>query len=257
MAITAIDYALWRGMKQSGVLPERPDVLELGEANWYGDVGLPQLALDIRTFVKDQDVATELLRELTDCARGQTVWLFQVARTFYRTFLGYRSKVAIDLNGTGLALQFDLNEPLPIANLFDIVINTGTAEHVFDQRQFFQTAHERCRPGGFMMHNFPLTGWFDHGFYSHGPTFVADLAAANGYGIACWLLGSLEPAWCQQVDSLEEIHALQRDGKIPANSLQYVLFQKAAEETPFRVPQQGYYFSTLSQSSLTDWEKMR
>jgi SAM-dependent methyltransferase len=257
VAITHVDYLLWRGVAQAKILPPKPDLLELGESNWYQDVDLAQLAVDIREFITDPDDRDDLLRQLTDFGQREQDRLFQIARVFYQTFLRYRSKVAIDLHGTELALKFDLNEPLPIANLFDVVVNVGTAEHVFNQDQFFRTAHERCKPGGYMMHNLPLTGWFDHGFYSYGPTFVVDLAAANNYRIVCWLLGSLDPPSVQQVANMEAVHALQREGKIPPNCLQYVLYRKGPEETPFHQPMQGYYAGTLSQEAAKDWSSMR
>jgi hypothetical protein len=70
---------------------------------------------------------------------------------------------------------------------FHVVINSGTAEHVFNACQFFKTVHERTFPGGLMIHAFPFVGWLDHGFYNFNPTLIADLAAANQYAFLIWV----------------------------------------------------------------------
>jgi hypothetical protein len=41
MAIARMDIEMWEALKAKGVLPPAPLVLELGEANWYGDVPAP------------------------------------------------------------------------------------------------------------------------------------------------------------------------------------------------------------------------
>ncbi len=153
MAIDRAAIALWRALKPH--LPFRPDVLEIGQANYYGDVPVADVP------------------ELADAA---DLDLWAKARLFYGRLLD-----AVDLQGTSAAWRHDLNEPMPVALLYDIVINTGTTEHVFDQRQVFETIHDRTKLGGLMVHAFPVGGCKDHGFYTYSPCLLADLAKANGY----------------------------------------------------------------------------
>jgi len=190
MAISRGDIALWKELK--GKIPARPSVLEIGEANWFGDVEV--------SSVPGMDASNP------DS--------FALGKAFYRAVLDYSRIVSIDMNGT-TALAYDLNEPVPLAETFDIVINTGTAEHVFDQRQVFETIHERTKVGGLMVHCFPIAGCTDHGFYTHSPCLVRELSRANGYA----LLAAVE----------------MHDGP---DKLVYIAWRKTSDK-PFKCPQQG------------------
>ncbi len=79
---------------------------------------------------------------------------------------------------------FDLNQgSLPKGDIgaFDLILNCGTSEHVFNQWNLFKTIHEAVKPGGIMYHRVPLTGHLDHGYFTYQPRFFFDLAKANGY----------------------------------------------------------------------------
>ena len=39
MALTGVDYEVYASLRRSNLLPSRPRVLELGESEWYGDIG--------------------------------------------------------------------------------------------------------------------------------------------------------------------------------------------------------------------------
>lgn len=194
MALTAADVALWDTLTALGVIPACPRVLEIGEANWFGDMPPPEGCQD-------------------ECA-------FNVARKFYKKVLNYARIMAVDLNGK-TALPLDLNQPLPLDRdqVFDVIINSGTAEHVFDQRQLMQTIHERCTVGGLMVHAVPWKGWNNHGFYCFQPCFFADLARANHYALvhqSVWQSGqAAEP-----------------------DVMAYMALRKVKDE-PFRVPMQS------------------
>ena len=152
------------------------------------------------------------------------------ARRFYGDTLDYREIVSVDLNGTPDAIPLDLNEPLPTEPPFhvpfDVVINTGTLEHVFDQRRAWQTVHEQTAVGGIMVHSLPVAGWPDHGFYCYQPCFLTDLEAANGY---------------------RPLAVVRSDDLGPAGSVQLHLAWRKERGGPFIVPQQGRY------AAARDW----
>ena len=50
MAITAGDRSLWRKLRELDAIPVMPDVLEMGKANWYGDVPPADFHADRREF---------------------------------------------------------------------------------------------------------------------------------------------------------------------------------------------------------------
>lgn len=214
MAIDAGAVQFWRALREKGLLPRDPRVLEIGEANWYGDVpaaDVPELA----GLTGEDDP-------------------FDVAKAFYRGFLGERADfVAVDGSGTERALRLDLNYPLPASlGKFGVTVNSGTAEHVFDQCQVFRTAHERTLPGGLMVHAAPASGWPDHGFYNYHPGLFRDLAAANGYEVL------LEMFWRHR--GRRKVSEAWADVMPAADLTLYVALRKDAD-APFRVPVQGRY----------------
>lgn len=81
---------------------------------------------------------------------------------------------------------FDLNhEDLPAHHqgAYDVVMNIGTTEHVFNQYNSFKVAHEAAHVGSYMVHQLPASGYTDHGYYMYAGRFFFELAAYNKYEI--------------------------------------------------------------------------
>ena len=149
MAIAAVDLFIFKKLKAAGVLPAHPSVLELGEAEWYGDASTETLCEDIDALIEDPDKREALHQQLVNTLAvnsPQQGW--DIAKVFYRVFLDYSKISAIDLHGTPAAQKLDLNQPVDLGEQFDVVINNGTAEHVFNVYQLFRSVHEMTRPGG-------------------------------------------------------------------------------------------------------------
>jgi hypothetical protein len=258
MAISAVDYIVFRELAKAHAIPPQPDVLELGEANWYGDVEVGQLVGDIQERC-GKERQTELLRRLEVLFSNLSVdgAYFDIAKVFYKTFLDYRSITAIDLHGTPSALRYNLNEPVSMDRQFHVVINTGTAEHVFNVFQFFRTVHECTCPGGLMIHAFPFMGWLDHGFYNFNPTLIADLAAANQYVLMLWVYSESQPFRFVQIKNIEQLHEMKKRGELHENSMLHAVMRKPQQENPFIPPMQGYYSGKLSDVAAQDWTKLK
>lgn len=222
MAITGADVEFWRLMGERKPIRHSPKVVEIGQANWYGDVPPPEGC----------DISTDEGR-------------FAAADRFWRDMLGaFHMRCAIDLHGTGddWVYPFDLNEPIDdeyFLGGFDLLVNTGTAEHVFNQHQFWKNCHDITAPGGTMVHGLPWVGWLNHGLYSYHPTFVFDLAAANGYEVLLMCITEIQPTRVVEVNVAEtqpvEVY-YDRDTMI-----QVAL--KKVNNAPFKVPFQGRYAS--------------
>jgi len=257
MAITGIEYNLFRSMREQNALPPGGDILELGEANWYGDVDLSVLGQDIYRFVPKED-RQSLFRHLDEVSRAQGPGiLWEIAKVFWQVFLQPRSMTAIDFHGTDKALKLDLNDPIDLQCRFDVVMNLGTVEHVFNVAQAFKTIHDHTRPGGLMIHGLPFSGWVDHGFYSFNPTFYWDLAGVNGYDVLVMLYAELDPVKLVQLETRERILELARDNGIGKNSLVYAVLRRPAEDRLFRLPVQGYYAGTISREASDAWKTLR
>ena len=259
MAITGIEYMLFRSLREQNGLPLGGDLLELGEANWYGgDVDLALFGQDIRRFAPEAE-RQAMFRRLDELSRmplTEAGW--DIAKLFWQTFFQPRSMTAIDYNGTAQALRLDLNQPIDLQRQFDVVMDLGTAEHIFNVAQFFKTLHDHTRPGGVMVHGLPFAGWVDHGFYNFNPTFYWDLAAANGYAVRVAVYAELAPLRLESLPNRERILEMARDGKIGRNALIYVMLQRPADARPFRIPTQGYYArAAVSPEVATAWSELR
>jgi len=258
MAITTVDYIIFRKLKDSGLIPRRPSVLELGEAEWYGDVATQTLSESIDTYVPDAVGRDQLHQHMADviCAESRyKSW--DLAKIFYRVFLDFDRLLSIDLHGTPDAKAIDLNQPVDISERFDIVLNGGTAEHVFNVFQFFKTVHELTRPNGLMLHVMPFRGWLEHGFYCFNPTFYWDLAAANDYAVHILAYTELAPPKLIQLPDREKIVELARGGSLGENANLYSVMRKASREQDFRIPMQGLYAGAISKQMVEAWYALR
>lgn len=258
MAIAAVDLFIFRKLKDAGVFPARPSVLELGEAEWYGDTTTEALSEEIDAQVSDPALREELHQKLVDAICGESKYKsWDIAKIFYKAFLDYSRITAIDLHGTPDARPIDLNHPADLGEQFDFVINSGTGEHVFNVCEFFRNIHQFARPGGLMMHVMPFRGWLEHGFYSFNPTFYWDLAAANNYGILLLAYTEMNPPKIIQLKRREKIIEMADSGALGANANLCAVFRKRAAESEFRIPMQGVYGEGVSDEMLKAWHDMR
>lgn len=257
MAISVIEYQLVRTLQEQGLLPRGGDLLEVGEANWYGDISLDILRADIARFAAPERRA-ELLQQLeAAAAKSDARALYDLGKVFWHTFLSPASIAAIDFDGTEIAQKLDLNQPIELGRRFDIVHNAGTLEHVFDIAQAFRNIHNLTRPGGVMIHHAPFVGWVDHGFYALQPTLFWDLAEANNYHVATMIYGELNPPRLESLPSREAVLDMARDGRIGRNANLAAVLQRPHEEADFRIPMQGYYAGRISQEAVDAWSQLR
>jgi hypothetical protein len=257
MAITALEFMVLASFREHQILPLKPRVLELGESNWYGDVSSDRFEQEIRRLVASPSQRDLFLVQLHDMvSANRPAVLYELARLFFKAIVQAGDYSAIDPGTPGSRFRFDLNRPVPIVEQFDLTLNIGTAEHIFNVYQFFKTAHERTITGGLMMHSSPFTGWPDHGFFNFQPTFYFDLARANGYEVLSFICARLDPFEYVQVRNHEEIPQLIQAGKIPAGSHINVMFRKTVD-AEFVVPMQAYYAGALSKESARLWHELR
>lgn len=101
--------------------------------------------------------------------------------TAYDIFSGARTRI-FDLNFESLAEEH-------VAH-FDVVMNFGTTEHVFNQYNSFKVIHEACKVSGYMFHQVPAAGYVNHGYWIYSPKTFTELAHSNGYSVLdVWITG--------------------------------------------------------------------
>ena len=114
---------------------------------------------------------------------------FVHARVFFE-MLGVQEYVDIDkFDWDEPVLQHDLNLPVPaeLHDRFNLVLDGGAAEHVFDVRQVMANMVAMTRVGGSVVHIASLRP--DHGFYSFSPCFFFDFYKTNGFDeCVCYVL---------------------------------------------------------------------
>ncbi len=127
---------------------------------------------------------------------------------------------------------------------FDLIVNFGTTEHLMNQFNAYKVMHEAAKPGAYMFHQVPSTGYINHGYFCYNALMFKELAEANGYEIVdLWLNG---PNHMENVLDNARLFPGVTDYRLPGNDVEgfrnlplpasnvNVLFRKG-EERPFRV----------------------
>ena len=183
----------------------------------------------------------------------------------YFMSLGFKEYKSIDINGAYDSFQFDLNknilETYKFNQTYDLVINNGTGEHVFNQHALFLNFHNLTKVNGIMLNILPFIDWINHGFYNFNPIFFADLAASNKYEIIKISLANRNGAELKldgkNFDILfEQIKPHRKDTKFEkiieianekiGKNILLVVITRKLEEATFKTPLQGKYLSDIS-----------
>jgi hypothetical protein len=187
-----MEFLKW--LSETERLPRRGRLLDIGEQC------LLQAPADDIKYVLNRHGCTlegeEFEKFVADCefrsthygdVHNPTLFLGDVLT---RTEVEY---VSLDVVSARYAELFDLNihSLAPDKrNSFDIVVNFGTTEHLMNQFNSFKVIHEACRPGGYMFHQLPSTGYINHGYFCYNALMFKELAEANGYVLEdLWFYG--------------------------------------------------------------------
>jgi len=82
----------------------------------------------------------------------------------------------------GTEIVWDLGKAIPekLENKYDIVIDGGTIEHVFNIAQAFHNITKMLKVGGLVYHALPIN-MINHGFYNISPTLLYDYYGDAGF----------------------------------------------------------------------------
>lgn len=100
--------------------------------------------------------------------------------------LGFDSVESIDYSDfEGATHVADLNQEIPdhLKNRFDVVLDGGTLEHVFNLPQALKNACAMVKIGGRLILSSPSSNHMDHGFYMFSPTLFMDFFRANEWTV--------------------------------------------------------------------------
>jgi hypothetical protein len=87
----------------------------------------------------------------------------------------------VDLNSDNLSPS--------LIGQFDVVLDSGTIEHVFHVPNALKNALSLAKEGGRVIFLSPSSNHVDHGFYMYSPTLFMDYLTANGWRIeTCYFI---------------------------------------------------------------------
>jgi hypothetical protein len=105
------------------------------------------------------------------------------ARTFLKV-MGIDTFHSLDLPGSeyGADIYHDLNEPLPAQwhGNYQLLVDPGTLEHVFDVRTCLANIVRALAVGGIVVHLVPIYS-YNGGYYSINPNVLNDFYRVNGF----------------------------------------------------------------------------
>tara|TARA_B100000989_G_C19428090_1_gene421726 strand:- start:45 stop:890 length:846 start_codon:yes stop_codon:yes gene_type:complete len=183
----------------------------------------------------------------------------------YFISIGFKDYKSIDINGAYESFQFDLNknilETYNFDKKYDLVINNGTGEHVFNQYALFLNFHNLTKIDGIMLNILPFIDWINHGFYNFNPIFFADLAASNNYKIIKISLANRDGAELKLDGNdfsilFEQIKPHKNDSKFNkmieiakdkiGKNILLVVATKKQTDSKFKTPLQGKYLDDIA-----------
>jgi SAM-dependent methyltransferase len=170
--------------------PVRGRVLTLGQQSIYATVP------EVKKILQARGVAMSPLPDGFDTANKipawkGTWWDRNTNAQTVLTLMGAKEIVVTDVSDyEGATLILDLNNPVPDehAGQFDVLLDIGTLEHLFDVPTALANFAKLLKTGGELILILPASNAIDHGFYSFSPGLLFDYFRANGFdSFDCYL----------------------------------------------------------------------
>jgi hypothetical protein len=224
----------------------RGPLLTLGNQDVWADHG------QLKSFFRELDCPYEEVAPLPHTSRLLAARPEADAFVHARTFFGmmgiaeYFDMDKFELDSP--RILHDLNTPVPedLCGRFNLLIDSGTIEHIFDVRQVMENIIRMCRESGWVVHVTPSSNWVDHGFYSFSPCFFYDFYQANGFGeFTCYVLQLNPDNFYEPSPYFEYSYGMDVGGLIEPGRQVMVFFaaKKLRPSAALVVPTQGVYDS--------------
>lgn len=135
--------------------------------------------------------------------------------------LGFGAVESLDYSDfEGCDHTHDLNLPIPkkLSKKFDLIIDAGTLEHVFNLPQALTNVFDMLKSGGVFVACNPFNGWPAHGLYQFGPELVWTFWKRNaGCEVLNCMMLPKHPAkpGMDLPDQAELGHRIRMKGRVP------------------------------------------
>ncbi len=164
--------------------------------------------------------------------------------------LGFQSATRVDYSDyEGAEEILDLNSaktPAGLEQRFDVILDSGTIEHVFHLPNALSHLTRMLKPGGRIIHLSPSANCMDHGFYGFSPTFFADYYEENAFDLQsvqiCRFLKPHEQSRWDVYDYTADRGARLQMGCLDGSVyFVFVVAQSTPQSTTGAIPQQSAY----------------
>lgn len=219
-------------------------VLTLGRQNVYATFE------EVRKLLISEEITPATLPETAGVASNIPRWVGTpykdaTSDVVFFQLLGLNDIRALDYSDFETAeIGHDLNTPVPdsLKSQFDLILDSGTTEHVFDVRQSLTNIALMLKPGGRIIHISPSNNYVNHGFFQFSPTIFFDYYGVNGFSDLRGFIAEHDPYLSDRRPW--EIFEITRNVEhlTSSRSLQ-VLFvaEKTSSSTVDKVPLQSAY----------------
>lgn len=168
--------------------------------------------------------------------------------------MGFDTAESLDYSDyEGATHVIDLNQstiPETLHGRFDVLLDSGTIEHVFHIPNVLANIYSLVKVGGRVIFIAPSSNHMDHGFYMFSPTFFYDYYRANGFTIETICVVRYHPdggRW-HVYDYAPAVWGRFQIGGLDGRP--YAVFMIATKTAQSRfdvIPQQGFYSDTSRQ----------
>ncbi|MEK6647680.1 MAG: hypothetical protein AABY84_13505 [Candidatus Firestonebacteria bacterium] len=129
-------------------------------------------------------------------------------------------------------LHNDLNLPIPIDQYekYNVLMDIGSLEHIFDTRQVFENCMKMVSIGGLYFLHTPVNGYMYHGLHVFSPELITEAFRLNGFDIVYLRYSS-------------KTGVSLKDPAEASDSLIWIVGRKTTAVDTFKVPQQAEFFT--------------
>lgn len=159
----------------------------------FGNQDIYATAENIRRWAKEENVSLSEPQTILYSTSGDVPTINKEAKEYIHAktffdFLGIHEDEYYDID------KFPFDKPkiihdlqYPVENryhdFFNLIIDSGTLEHIFDVRAVMENIVKMTKTGGYVLQFIPAQNFLNHGFYQFSPTFFYDFYSQNGFEI--------------------------------------------------------------------------
>jgi len=140
-------------------------------------------------------------------------------------------------------VKLDLTEPLPeeYKEKYNTIVDSGTMEHIFDQKNAFTNFYEMCKVRGYIIHIQTIRFGWNHGFYNYCPCTFCKLANANKYPIIHTafiyrVAGTDEYVYTEKFKSSDYLIGHVNPFSPDPSAILFVIVMEKASNNPLKMP---------------------